>query len=68
MEIADKVETHVRIQHVLTERTAHATLPNGKVVFAFIPHLDLVFPIIADSSMRVQMDVADFSRAELLPP
>jgi hypothetical protein len=68
MEIPDIVETQVTIQHLLTTHTAQATLPNGKPVFAFIPHRDPAFPIIEQSHMRVRMGVADFSRAELLPP
>ena len=68
MEIPDIVETQVVIQSVLTTHTAQATLPNGRPVFAFIPHRDQAFPIIEQSTMRVRMVVADFSRAQLLPP
>lgn len=68
MEIPDIVETQVIIQQVLTTHTAQATLPNGRPVFAFIPHRDPAFPIIEQSHLRVRMVVADFSRAQLLPP
>lgn len=65
-EIPDKVETQVTIQHVLCDRTCHATLPNGKVVLAFIDAQKPRFPLVEGSVMRVRMDLGDFSRAELI--
>lgn len=65
-DIPDKVETQVTIQKVLCDRTCHATLPNGKVVVAFIDAKKPRFPLIEGSVMPVRMDVADFSRAELI--
>lgn len=65
-DIPDKVETDVTIQTVLCDRTCHATLPNGKVVLAFIDAHKPRFPLVAGAVMRVRMDVADFSRAELI--
>lgn len=65
-DIPDKVETDVTIQNVLCDRTCHATLPNGKVVLAFIDAHKPRFPLVAGAVMRVRMDVADFSRAELI--
>lgn len=65
-DIPDKVETEVTIQNVLCDRTCHATLPNGKVVLAFIDAHKPRFSLVKGSVMRVRMDVADFSRAELI--
>jgi hypothetical protein len=65
-DIPDKVVTQVTIQKVLCDRTCHATLPNGKVVIAFIDAKKPRFPLIEGSVMPVRMDVADFSRAELI--
>ncbi|MFM2168223.1 MAG: hypothetical protein RIS79_2594 [Verrucomicrobiota bacterium] len=65
-DIPDKIETQVTIQNVFCDRTCHATLPNGKVVVAFIDAKNPRFPLVEGSVMRVRMDVADFSRAELL--
>ncbi len=66
-EIPDKIETQVVVQRVLNERNCHATLANGKVVFAFIDAHKPLFPLAEGATMRVRMDVADFSRAELIP-
>ena len=65
-EIPDKIETQVVIQRVLTDRSCHATLANGKVVFAFIDAHGALFPLREGVTMQVRMDVADFSRAELI--
>lgn len=66
LEIPDKIETQVVIQRVLSDRTCHATLPNGKVVLAFIDTRAPLFPLAAGSTLPVRMDVADFSRAEFI--
>ena len=65
-DIPDKIETEVIIRNVLSERTCHAALPNGKIVFAFIDTQKPLVPLMEGSVMRVRMDVADFSRAELI--
>lgn len=65
-EIPQKVETIITIREVLSPRTCHATLPNGKVVFGFISKDIATFPLEPGGKARVQMDVADFSRAEML--
>jgi len=65
LEIPDKIKTQVVIREVLNHRLAKATLPNGKEVHAFIDFQSELFPIVEGSTMRVRMDVADFSRAEL---
>lgn len=66
MEIPQKIETIITIQEVLSPRTCHASLPNGKIVFGFISKNASEFPLEVGGKARVQMDVADFSRAEML--
>lgn len=65
-EIPDKLETQVVIQRVLGVRTCQASLPNGKVVLAFIDAKKPRFPLVEGRRMPARMDVADFSRAELI--
>lgn len=65
-EIPDKIETVVTIREVLTPRTCHATLPNGKVIFAFTSKDLADLPLMAGGRARVQTNVADFSRGEML--
>ncbi|MBL9129761.1 MAG: hypothetical protein JNG86_01080 [Verrucomicrobiaceae bacterium] len=64
--IPDKIETHVVIQRVLCQRTAHAALPNGKIVLAFIDAKKPPFPLVEGSAMRVRKEVAYFTLAEIL--
>ncbi|MBE2282739.1 MAG: hypothetical protein IAE77_04680 [Prosthecobacter sp.] len=66
MEIPQKIETTITIQEVLSPRTCHASLPNGKIVFGFISKDAPEFQLEVGGKARVQMDVADFSRAEML--
>jgi len=66
MEIPDKLETTATIHEVLTPRTCHAVLPNGKRFFGFIPKELAPFPLHAGTRVRVQINVADFSRGEML--
>ncbi len=62
------VETLVTVKKVLSDRTCHAHLPNGKQVFGFIPVDDVAFPLDEGALVRARLNVADFSRAELLRP
>lgn len=66
MEIPTKVETIVTIREVITPRTCHAALPNGKIIFGFTEKSLPDLPLEAGGRVRVQMDVADFSRGEIL--
>jgi hypothetical protein len=66
MEIPDKVETVVTIREVLTPSTCHAVLPNGKIIFSFISKEVATFPLHEGGKAWVKMDVADFSRGEML--
>jgi hypothetical protein len=66
MEIPDKIETVVTIREVISPLTCHAALPNGKIIFGFISKKVVKFHLQAGGKARVQMDVADFSRGEMM--
>lgn len=66
MEIPDKIETVATIRAVLSERTCHAELPNGKPIFGFTSKELATFLLQPGRKVRVQMNVADFSRGEIL--
>ena len=51
---------------MLTTRTCHAALPNGKIIFGFTSKNVTDLPLQEGGKVRVQMDVADFSRGEML--
>jgi hypothetical protein len=68
MNIPDRVETVATIRAVLSERTCHAMLPNEKVIFGFIDKDLPAFPLHLGGRVRVQLNVADFSRGEMLEP
>ena len=65
-EIPDKIQTSATIREVITPRTCHAILPNGKPIFAFTSKKLDSLPLEAGGQVIVQMDVADFSRGEML--
>lgn len=66
MEIPDKIETIVTVRDVIDARTCHASLCNGKIIFGFISKGLADFPLNEGAQVRVQMNVADFSRGEML--
>jgi len=66
MEIPDKIHTSATIREVISPRTCHAALPNGKVIFAFTSKKIETLPLQAGALVVVRMDVADFSRGEML--
>jgi translation initiation factor IF-1 len=66
MEIPDKIHTSATIREVITPRTCHAALPNGKIIFAFTSKKTETLPLHGGGKVIVQMDVADFSRGEML--
>lgn len=66
MEIADRIETVATIRRVLTPRTCHAVLPNGKEIFGSIEKRVADFPLAEGAAVRVQMHVSDFSYGLLL--
>lgn len=57
------VDACVRIQGPQTERSWFATLPNGKVVTAFVPEEATPPALEHGQEVRVCMTVTDFSRA-----
>ena len=66
MEIPDKLHTSATIREVISPRTCHAALPNGKVIFAFTPKDAATLSLREGGKVRVRMNVADFSRGEML--
>lgn len=66
MEIADRIETVAVIRRVLSPRTCHAVLPNGKEVFGTIAKRLPDFPLHEGAGVRMRMHVADFSYGEML--
>lgn len=64
--IPDKIETIVTVREVLTARTCHAALANGKIIFGFLAREVADLPLVEGLRVRVQMNVADFSRGEIL--
>jgi translation initiation factor IF-1 len=66
MEIPDKIETVVTIHEVISPSTCHAALPNGKIIFGFMSKKAKAFPLREGGRVLTQMDVADFSRGEML--
>jgi len=65
-EIPDKIETVVTVRTVLDPRTCHAELANGKIIFGFTSKELPDLPLAKGLRVRVQMNVADFSRGEML--
>jgi len=66
MEIPDKIQTSATIREVISPRTCHAVLPNGKAIFAFTSKKIETLPLQEGALVVVRMDVADFSRGEML--
>jgi hypothetical protein len=65
--IPDRVQAVARITDALTPRTAHGELPNGKKVFLFVEKEDNPPPLRVGDLVHVQLSVADFSQARILP-
>lgn len=65
-EIPDKILTTATIREVLTPRTCHAALVNEKIIFGFTSKELPDLPLAPGAQVRVQMNVADFSRGEML--
>jgi hypothetical protein len=66
MEIADRIYTQATIRQVISARTCHAVLPNGKEIFGSIERDVADFPLHEGATVRVQMHVSDFSYGLLL--
>ncbi len=66
IEIPDKIETVATVRQVLSPRTCHAALANGKIIFGFTSNDVADLTLAEGTQVRVQMNVADFSRGEML--
>jgi hypothetical protein len=66
MEIPHQVETVATIRRVLSPRTCHAVLPNGKEIFGAIQKQLPDFPLQEGAEVRVRLYVSDFSYGEML--
>lgn len=66
IEIPDKIQTSATIREVISPRTCHAMLANGKMIFAFTSKKIETLPLHEGGQVIVRMDVADFSRGEMI--
>lgn len=66
MPIEDRVQTVATVREVLGPRTCLLTLPNGKQVFGFAKAECLPGGATAGVEVRIELSVADFSRACVL--
>ena len=66
MEIPHQLETVATIRRVLSPRTCHAVLPNGKEIFGTIQKQLPEFPLQEGAAVRVRLYVSDFSYGEML--
>ncbi len=60
-----RIEGRVVIREILSERTARATLPNGKVIIAYALKLDPVPEMRVGEEWTVLMSLCDFNRGRL---
>lgn len=63
-----RIEGRVVIREILGERTARATLPNGKVIMAYALKLDPVPNLRVGDEWTVLMSLCDFNRGRLAHP
>jgi hypothetical protein len=66
MEIPHRLETVATIRRVLSPRTCHAVLPNGKEIFGTIQKQLPDFPLQEGAAVQVRLYVSDFSYGEML--
>ncbi len=64
--IPEIVETEVVIREAHTHRTWHATLPNGKIIIAFVDEGEPDRTLPNGTTVRARLTVGDFSRALIL--
>ena len=62
LDIPATVDSHVIIQSQHSHRTWHATLPNGKIIMAFLNEEDPLMEFEPGAKVPVCLTVADFSR------
>lgn len=54
------------IKEVISDRTYHASLPNGKVIFAFFPSHRQEPQLAVGAQVRVALSLYDFSEGEIV--
>jgi translation initiation factor IF-1 len=62
----ERIPGRAVITEVLSERTYHARLPNGKVIFAFVPRLRMTEPLQIGAEVSVALSLYDFSEGEIV--
>jgi hypothetical protein len=62
-----RIRTTVRIREVLSERTATASLRNGKVILAYVEPGDPVPRLVAGERCSVLLSLCDFSEGRIVP-
>ncbi len=60
-----RIEARVVIRETLGDRTARATLPNGKVIIAYARKRDPVPELRVGDERTVLLSLCDFSRGRL---
>lgn len=64
--IPETVDTTVTLQSQHSDRTWHATLPNGRPILAFRPEEAEPVSLELGTQVPARLTVADFSRAQML--
>ena len=59
-----RVIAPVVIREIIDERTCHATLPNGKVIFGFKERPEVA--LLEGASAKAILSLCDFSRGEIV--
>lgn len=62
LNIPETVDSHATIQKQHSHRTWHATLPNGKIIMAFLNEEEPLMTFEPGFKVPVCLTVADFSR------
>jgi len=63
-----RIEARIIIREILTERTARAALPNGKLIIAFARKRDPVPTLRIGDEWTALLSLCDFSRGRLVQP
>lgn len=62
----ERIRGPVVITEVLSERTFHGTLPNGKQVLAFYPKTRVGAPLAVGDHVVIELSLFDFSEGEIV--
>mgnify|MGYP000955674301 CR=1 FL=1 len=62
----ERIRGPVVITEVLSERTYHGTLPNGKRVLAFYPKTRVGTPLSVGDRVVIELSLFDFSEGEIV--